>query len=55
MINAHPEYLKANRFNHEPNAPKTAAASKRDQKADGRGRAPGMTLVPLKMISRRGG
>jgi len=40
LINANiPEYLQANRFNHEPKRPrKPAAAQEADQQIDGRGR-----------------
>ena len=51
LINSHiPEYLKANRFNHEPRRRRKLLLSKREiQKLrDGTARE-GMTIVPLKL------
>ncbi|MEM7302824.1 MAG: SsrA-binding protein SmpB [Pseudomonadota bacterium] len=51
LINGHiPEYVQANRFNHEPRRPRKLLLSKREIKKlhDGTSRE-GMTIVPLKL------
>ena len=51
LINAYlPEYLQANRFNHEPRRPRKLLLSKREiNRLRGAINRDGMTLVPLKI------
>ena len=51
LINANiPEYLQANRFNHEPKRPRKLLLHKRQiNKLIGAGDREGMTLIPLKL------
>ena len=51
LVNAYiPEYLQANRFNHEPRRPRKLLLHQApDRQADRRVQREGMTLVPLKI------
>ncbi len=50
LVNSYiPEYLQANRFNHEPNAAQTAREQEADRPFRDGHRARGMTLIPLKV------
>jgi len=49
LVNPNSRISTGGRFNHLPKAPAPAAVHRTRSKADGRGRARGMTLVPLKL------
>jgi len=56
LINANiPEYLQANRFNHEPKRPRKLLLHKREiRKMIGAVERQGLTLVPLELYFKRG-